>query len=244
MIPYLIIIFNIYFCDVICNGSDYINTKVSFNKNKKPNKFLLCPSLQKYDTIFIVVSCMFYIERKANMIATATIFFCDISGTLQGKSENKTKDYEMFNNLILKIKEQNHSDYLFFSLLSSDNAESVKCQSSYLNKYFSHAISTQKQFFDHGYIDDGNHVITGISRKCEQMVYYLNELSSTYYIDKIILADDLEIFHEMMTAISEGFIWKDKILSIIPTKNRGLDELNDLLIHQLQQENQCILQKI
>ena len=42
------------------------------------------------------------------MIATATIFFCDISGTLQGRLENKKEDYERFNNLILKIKEQNH----------------------------------------------------------------------------------------------------------------------------------------
>lgn len=87
---------------------------------------------------------MFYIERKINIIATATIFFCDISGTLQGRLENKKEDYENFNNLILKIKEQNHSDYLFFSLLSSDNVESVKYQSDYLTKYFSDSISKQK----------------------------------------------------------------------------------------------------
>lgn len=136
---------------------------------------------------------------------TATIFFCDITGTLQGKSENKKKDYEMFNNLILKIKEQNHSDYLFFSLLSSDDVESVKYQFDNLNRYFNHSISTQKQFFERGYID-GNHIVTGIFGKCEQMIYYLNELSSMYSIDKIILAYDLEIFHEMINALSKNFV--------------------------------------
>lgn len=144
------------------------------------------------------------------MTSTATIFFCDIVGTLQGKSKNEKEDYENFNNLILKIKEQNHSDYLFFSLLSSDNLESVKQQSDCLKIYFSNSISTQKQFFNYGYID-GNHIVTGVSGKCEQMIDYLKELSSMYSIDKIILADDLKFSHEMMNILSENFVWKDKI---------------------------------
>lgn len=174
------------------------------------------------------------------MSETATIFFCDISGTLQGSSKNKEEDYKMFNDLILKIKEQNQSDYLFFSLVSSDNAEILKYQSYQLNKYFNHSISTQKHFFDQGYID-GNLIITGIIGKCTQMIYYLTELSSTYSIDEIILADDIELFHEMMNELSENFIWRNKILSIIPTENKGLEELNDLLTKQIEKENQYIL---
>lgn len=171
---------------------------------------------------------------------TATIFFCDISGTIQGMYKNKESDYEIFNNLILRIKEQNQSDYLFFSLISSDNVEFVKCQFDYLNRYFSHTISTQKQFFDDGYID-GNHIVTGISGKSKQMIYYLTELSSMYFVNKIIIADDLKLFHEIMHDLSEKFIWKDKILSIIPTKNQGLEELNNLLLQHLQQEKKYIL---
>lgn len=174
------------------------------------------------------------------MRETATIFFCDISGTIQGRGKNEEKDYEMFNNLILKIKEQNKSDHLFFSLVSSDDLESVQCQIEYLSKFFSKSISIQKQFFDQGYFE-GNQVVTRIFGKCDQMIYYLNKISSRYSIDKIIFADDLEFFHEMFIEISENFSWKNKIISIIPTNKQGLGELNSLLVEKLADERIYVL---
>lgn len=158
----------------------------------------------------------------------ATIFFCDIRGTIEGRVKNKLSDYEKFNELILKIKEKNNSDFIIFSLISSDNVEYIKQNYEYLNEHFSDSITFGKQFFDEGYID-GKTVITGDNGKCNQIINYLNELSESYYIDNIILADDLSFLHEMLYMISEDFSWKNKISSIIPTQGSGLSEINHLI---------------
>lgn len=161
-------------------------------------------------------------------ISTITLFFCDIAGTIDGSSINKISDYKNFNNLIKKIQQNNKSDYIIFPLISTDPFRIVNNKIKFICSHNENFIMIGKQFFDNGYIEKDK-VITGISGKSQQIIYYINELSKRYEIDSVIYADDCMIYHDILHELAKEYNLDDIITSIIPTKSEGLSELNELL---------------
>lgn len=177
------------------------------------------------------------------IISTLTLFFCDINGTIEGSSTNKISDYKKFNDIIKEIQQKNNSDYIIFSLISSDSSSFVKNKTNFINSFNKNFIIFGKQFFDNGYIDE-NKIITGISGKAQQIIYYINELSKIYKIDSVIYADDCIIYHDILHELAKNYNLDDIITSIIPTKGKGLSELNELLENYINstKEKQKVIQ--
>ena len=54
---------------------------------------------------------------------SVTVFFCDIYGTIDGGFCDE--DIQKFTKLLKKLKEKHHSDYLIFSMLSTEKPSIV-----------------------------------------------------------------------------------------------------------------------
>lgn len=156
------------------------------------------------------------------------IFFCDISGTIDGGKKNYPIDYREFNVLLRKLKEKDEADILLFSLVSSDNKDVVTRYNNTLCSYLDDKITMGKQFYDMGYIeaDRSNSAVIG---KVWQILNYLNELKETYQIKRIYLADDIKLTPEVLTELL-GQENQEKFEPIIPIHKDGLSEVNDMIL--------------
>lgn len=153
-----------------------------------------------------------------------TIIFCDIRGTLIGKQKNTDEDYKKFTNKLLKLKENDYSDNIIFSIISSDDAIYVKEMFNILKPYLCD-IKAGKQIFYNGYIENEKEYEYAIGKPF-QILNYLTELSKTYLINRIYFIDDTSLHHEILYELLEDC---DKLVSIIPENNEGISELNSLL---------------
>lgn len=169
------------------------------------------------------------------------IFFCDINGTIDGISKNYYDDYIKFNELLIKLKQSDNADQILFSLVSSENENIVYKKANTINKYLDKSIIMGKHFFENGYIEY-NRSTTTIIGKIWQINTYLEELQLKYNINKVYLADDSKIIHEMLTEILEDKNIKT-LESIIPDKKNGLNEINSIISNKYIKTKKLILQK-
>lgn len=158
-----------------------------------------------------------------------TIIFCDINGTLIGQLKNTDEDYRKFTNNLLSLKENDYSDKIIFSIISSEDSVYVKEIFNRLKSYL-YGIQDGKQIFYDGYIENEKEYeyVTG---KPFQILKYLSELSKTYLINRIYFIDDTLFYHEALYELIED---REKLVSIIPENNEGISELNFLLENLLE----------
>ena len=57
----------------------------------------------------------------------------------------------------------------------------------------------------------------------------IKELKNNYEIISIYYADDVEMYHTMLSFLAKSNGWKQQLHSIIPTGKTGLAEVNQLL---------------
>lgn len=154
-----------------------------------------------------------------------TLFFCDVYGTIDGGFTNF--DCYNFAKLLERIKEQNNSDYLFFSMLSSEVPQVVTSYGEQLSKYFDNNVLLIPNFEE---ADDLRQV------KVSCALYRVELLKKKYNINSVFLADDMSLLHEMLGEILneiEGI----PLNSIIPSKGENkLSFINDILTRKISEE--------
>ncbi len=141
---------------------------------------------------------------KSEQRKTITLFFCDIYGTVDGNfTEEETVK---FAGLLEELRRQNNSDYLVFSILSSELPVVVNSYKKHLSKYFSDSVIVMPEFLE-------------LEKVREEKIAYalccVEQLKKVYDIDTIIYADDIVFLHEML---GELLSEKEDILinSIVP----------------------------
>lgn len=160
-------------------------------------------------------------------VKKTVLFFCDITGTINGNIENSIEDYQHFVSLLTDIKEENGAKNIIFSLVSTDISDTLQKEISLLKRFFSKSITIGKQFFENGYIEEyqENSYIKG---KPFQILNYIEELQNKYEISKVYFADDTQIYHEILFELAECFQFPpNQIISIILENRLGLTELNE-----------------
>lgn len=175
----------------------------------------------------------------------AVIFFCDITGTINGNIENSIEDYKHFVSLLTTIREENETENMIFSLVSTDNPEIIQKEISLLKNFFTESITIGKQFFENGYIEECQE-IPFVKGKPFQILNYIKELQNKYEIIKVYFADDTQIYHEILFELAECFQFPtDQIISIIPKNNQGLSKLNELIeLESIKHQNNCNTKKL
>lgn len=163
-------------------------------------------------------------------------FFCDIRGTLTGNKKNNDEDYKKFNDILKKIQKENNTNSIIFSFISNDNSEFVYENKKNLELYMDKSIYFGRQFFETGYLIDDK-IYNGKTGKATQILDYLDLLSKKVNIKKVYFADDIEINHKILEFINMKNNDKYNIVSIKPTENIGISELNDLLSQNFQNSN-------
>ena len=148
-----------------------------------------------------------------------SICFCDITGTLIGKKQNKKEDYQKFYEIINSLQNNDYSDELIFSLVSIV-IDMIHEFTPYIKN-----INETKHFYYNGYVNN-HEIVPYLIGKPFQILDYLDELKSKYTINKIYFIDDCKMNHEILY---ELIFEKDKLISIIPENIDGLEDLNNLL---------------
>lgn len=165
-----------------------------------------------------------------------TIYFSDIMGTINGNSKNIEADYDKFNELLKRIKAQDESDEVVFSLISTDEARIVKGVQDTVRPYIQDTVTFGRQYFDKGYYTDDGSVTPLVASKATHIIDYLNGLLETDDdIASIYFVDDVEMYHVMLKhLINKGLA--DRLHTIIPIKKDGLSETNELLERLLESQ--------
>lgn len=164
------------------------------------------------------------------------LFLCDICGTINGKLFNSDEDYSELNKLLNLISEKNENCKIIFTLVSSENVDTVKENLNELKKHLKNNVHFDKQFYENGYILENNHIET-ISGKMHQITEYIEEQNKKFKIIKIYYADDSTL---LQSYVSEYFEYKEvniPLISIIPNERLGLKELNKLINDQIIEKN-------
>lgn len=159
--------------------------------------------------------------------------FSDITGTIIGKRSNTTLDYRNFNDILLKVMQINHADFILFSLISTDHEEVIMNQQIILSEYLNWPIYFGKHFFENGYIDQEHTIYQNMLGKPYVINRYVEELLQKYWIQKIYFIDDCEMYHEMLFFFAEDGHWDQLLHSIIPREQEGLGEINRLLKREI-----------
>lgn len=162
------------------------------------------------------------------------VYFSDIVGTIIGRQNNTEEDYQQFCDLLSQVKENEQSDEIIFSLISSDTYQVVSNVHQVINPFIMQTVTYGRQFFDIGYYTE-NEVIQKTSfGKTWNIAEYIKELSQDYEIVSIYYADDVEMYYDLLSIIAEEEHWDFSLHSITPTKNVGLAEVNELLGESIQ----------
>ena len=157
---------------------------------------------------------------------TATVFFCDIIGTFKGKTGDEDIDYSELMSFIKFLEdliENDNSDKLIFSFITSDNIDLVLKESEFFRSYLNNThINLGRQYFEDGYIEDGL-IYKAPKTKPQQILEYIEDLKNEYVISMIYYADDAQHNHTILEAL-----FNDPFESFIPQKRIGVPELNEL----------------
>lgn len=164
------------------------------------------------------------------------VYFSDIVGTIMGRKNNIEEDYQQFCDLLSQIKENEQSDAIIFSLISSDTYQVVSNVHKVINPFIMKTVTYGRQFFDSGYYTE-NEIIQKISSgKVWYIAEYIKELSQNHDVTSIYYVDDVKMYYDLLSIIAEEEHWNFSLHSITPTKNVGLAEVNELLEESIQKK--------
>ncbi len=156
------------------------------------------------------------------------VYFSDIIGTILSNS-NIEEDYQQFSYLLSDIKKNEQVDKIIFSLISTDDKDFVSDIQNIIHPFITSTVTYGKQFFQNGYYTESGIVQKKYSSKAEVITEYVKELKNNYEIISIYYADDVEMYHTMLSFLAKSNSWKQQLHSIIPTGKTGLAEVNQLL---------------
>ncbi len=151
------------------------------------------------------------------------LFCCDIFNTYYYSYENHNEERKKFIENLIKIKEKDNLNVLFFSFITSDNSDFLNEFIEDIKYHLPDDIKLIEQFFYNGYILDNNKEIYKYTQK-EEVVDYLK---NKYKPVKIYYADDVLSNHNNKNIIH--FIpgkYKDHCYC---SDNKGLMGLNDAI---------------
>lgn len=138
-----------------------------------------------------------------------TIFFCDVYGTVDGGYNDE--DCKEFAYLLKQLKDKNNSDYLFFSMFSTEHPEVVNDYEQTFSKYFDEDIIVKKS----------THNLEAIREaKISCALLFLQNLSKEYNINAVYCADDIELLQELFTHLLKD-IMGIELNTIIPKKDEN-----------------------
>lgn len=157
------------------------------------------------------------------------IYFSDIVGTIIGRKNNTDEDYQQFCDLLSQIKENGDADELIFSLISSDNYQVVTNVHKTMNPFIMQTVTYGRQFFDEGYYTVDGEFQKTPPGKAWNIAEYITYLSQNYEIVSVYYAEDVKMYHDLLSYIAEEEHWSFSVYSITPTKNIALTEVNKLL---------------
>lgn len=162
------------------------------------------------------------------------IYCSDIRGTILGSQENKIEDYQKFNELLKEIKTREDADELVFSLISTDNQETVKSIQNLIHPYIKETATLGRQYFENGYYTERQTVLEEKPKgKVIQLIEYVNDLKKEEEEISVYYADDTEMYHFMAELLAKNNGWSSELFSIKPT-GLGLEETNQLLEKHLE----------
>ena len=138
-----------------------------------------------------------------------TIFFCDVYGTVDGNFNDD--DCKKFASLLKQLKDKNNSDYLFFSMSSTEHPEVVDYYEKSFSKYFSNDIIAMKNMHDVEAIREA---------KISCALLYIQNLEKQYNVDAIYCADDIELLQELFTHLLKEIMGMD-LNTIIPKRDEN-----------------------
>lgn len=164
------------------------------------------------------------------------VYFSDIVGTIMGHKNNTEEDYEQFCNLLSQMKENEPSDEIIFSLISSDPYQVVSNVHQVIHPFLMKTVTYGRQFFDAGYYTENEVISKPSSGKVWNIIEYMKELSQNHEIVSVYYVDDVKMYHDLLSIIAEEEHWDFPLHSIIPTKNVGLGEVNELLGESIQKK--------
>ena len=147
---------------------------------------------------------------------SVTVFFCDIYGTIDGNLCDD--DIQRFTKLLKKLKEEHHSDYLIFSVLSTEKPSIIASYEKKLSKYFDDSIILAEKIHSQESLREA---------KVSCAISYLHSLKEKFKITSVYCADDTVVLQEMFCEIlqhTEGIF----LNTIIPQKGENnLNFIND-----------------
>lgn len=145
-----------------------------------------------------------------------TIFFCDVYGTVDGDFSNE--DCKKFANNLKQLKDKNNTDYLFFSMSSTEHPEVVNDYEKSFSKYFDEDIIVMKS----------THNLEAIREaKISCALLYFQNLAKEYNINAVYCADDIELLQELFTHLLKD-IMGIELNTIIPKRDENrLSFIND-----------------
>lgn len=155
-------------------------------------------------------------------------FFCDIRGTFKGLENNNAENYIAFTENLIKLQQENNADSIIFSFVSTDKQDYVASCINTFKIFTNNSITFGKQFFENGYFLNNETYPTKIG-KASQIYGYLEQLNEEVNINKVYFADDSEMNLKILNFLNSAHEDKYDIVTINPTENEGLKELNNLL---------------
>lgn len=137
-------------------------------------------------------------------------------------------------NCYRKLKKNEQSNEIIFSLISSDNYQVVSNVHQIINPFIMQTVTYGRQFFDAGYYTENGIIQKTSYGKAWNIAEYIKELSQSHEIISIYYVDDVKMYYDLLSIIAEEKHWDFPLHSIIPTKDTGLAEVNELLEESIQ----------
>ena len=153
----------------------------------------------------------------------ATVFFCDICGTIDGK--NELEDYEEFVKNLERIGQENGSDEVLFLFASTEDKSIKQEYAKKFNLFFNDYVNFPT-------IPEEIEIeLESSGAKNQYFNRVLDRLCDEYNFKEIILADDSEFNHLSFSFAAEDFLTDDgKYTSIVTGEgNNNLKFINSEL---------------
>ena len=150
------------------------------------------------------------------------------SNNLKLENNATIDEYKKLDENLLKLKEVNDADSLVFSLVTDDSYENVRDTKAVLDDFFVPPISSRKNFFKEGYINDSSIGLQS-GGKCGSIMDYICEIKKDNEIKHIYYLDDCEFSKEVVSSFITDNNLDDQYTYIPLESTTTLKETNELL---------------